>query len=179
MNIFFLVDYTLYTFLAWYLIQHYQCLHGLKMYKNCRNENLLSKCNNDLKSTRPKEIIDHHYSTKDSSTLDMNLAQCETAFHRVNPSNRSSTSSSKYASNQVTTAINSVRLTQQEQQSHLQSRRTKINSYSNSHSCQLTGINYYEKLSYFIFEFFNVLLQIFCDVDLVNSSGLIMFSDCK
>lgn len=92
--------FLIYSFLAWYLIQHYQRIHGIKMYSTCLNEN--PSINNDPLPS-------------DSSMVNIDLKLLEAALKDVTSSNRSLTSSTTFASNQLIAAANAARSAQQQQ----------------------------------------------------------------
>ncbi|CAF3984305.1 unnamed protein product [Rotaria magnacalcarata] len=129
---------------AWFLIQHYQRLHGLKMYRNCLNENASSnpsKSNNN-NATAPA-LINNGLLTKDPSTLNIDLAMFETAFKQATPTSRSLTSSTAFASNQLIAAANAARSVQQQQQQqrHSLSIRTAADSDCNPRGSISAGAN--------------------------------------
>ncbi|CAF1126642.1 unnamed protein product [Rotaria sordida] len=134
---------------AWFLIQHYQRLHGLKMYRNCLNENSSANNNNDINqtttTTTTATLRNSNLLTKDSSILDINLALLETAFKQATSSNRSLTSSTTFASNQLIAAANAARSAQQQQQQqqqqHSLSIRTTIDSECNPRGSFSAGAN--------------------------------------
>ncbi|CAF0820751.1 unnamed protein product [Adineta steineri] len=94
---------------AWYLIQHYQRLHGVKMYSTCLNENASINNNN------PIPLINNSLLSNDSSIPNIDLSLLEAALKDVTSSNRSLTSSTTFASNQLIAAANAARSAQQQQ----------------------------------------------------------------
>ncbi|CAF1171394.1 unnamed protein product [Adineta ricciae] len=107
---------------AWYLIQHYQRLHGVKMYSACLNEN-------PSINTHTTGLIANGLLSTDSSLSNVDLNLLEGALKDVTPSNRSLTSSTTFASNQLIAAANATRSAQQ-QQSLLVRATTDGNSYA-------------------------------------------------
>ncbi|CAF1659107.1 unnamed protein product, partial [Adineta ricciae] len=116
---------------AWFLIQHHQYAHGVKMYNNCLNENSSSNTNLNSSSTA---------ATTAASMLNIDLSLLEAAFKEAMPSNRSPASSTTFASNQLIAAANAARSAQQQQQQTL-SIRTTTDSDSNSRSGFSAGAN--------------------------------------
>jgi len=108
-------------YLAWFLIQHYQHIHGVKMYKNCSNENPVSLplSNNGVLSTDPSLL--------------------ETALKEASASNRTLTSSTTFASNQLIAAANAARSAQKQQS--LSTARSTTDSNSNSRGYRTAGTN--------------------------------------
>ncbi|UJR23612.1 hypothetical protein I4U23_026599 [Adineta vaga] len=94
---------------AWYLIQHYQRLHGIKMYSTCLNEN-------PSINTHSTGLIANGSLSTGSSLSNIDLTLLETALKDVTSSNRSLTSSTTFASNQLIAAANAARSVQQQQQ---------------------------------------------------------------
>lgn len=87
---------------AWHLIQHYQRLHGIKMYSTCLNEN--------------PSINDNGPLPGDSSAFNVGLGLLESTLKDGNSTNRLLTSSTTFASNQLIAAANAARSVQQQQQ---------------------------------------------------------------
>jgi hypothetical protein len=98
----------MYSFLAWYLIQHYQRLHGVKMYSTCLNENS-SIINNPIAS------MNNGLLSSDSTIPNIDFTLLETALKDVTSSNRSLPSSTTFASNQLIAAANAARSAQHQQ----------------------------------------------------------------
>jgi len=116
------ISMIMFFFLAWYLIQHYQRLHGVKMYSTCLNENPSINSN-------PIPL------QNDSSMLNIDLGLLEAALKDVASANRSLTSSTTFASNQLIAAANAARsaqLQQQQQQQQSLSARTTTDSVCHS-----------------------------------------------
>ncbi|CAF4658402.1 unnamed protein product [Rotaria sp. Silwood1] len=132
------IDYLL----AWFLIQHYQHLHGLKMYRNCLNENSSANNNDNISPTTTTAALMNNslLIKKDPSMLNIDLASLETAFKQAPPSNRSLTSSTTFASNQLIAAANAARSVQQQQQ-HSLSIRTTADSECNTRGSLSAGAN--------------------------------------
>ena len=107
--------------LAWYLIQHYQRVHGMKMYSTCLNEN--SSMLNAISSTASQSS-----TSSESSMLNIDLALFEAALKDVTSSNRSLTSSTTFASNQLIAAANAARSVQQQQQQSSSLRATSTSA---------------------------------------------------
>jgi hypothetical protein len=132
----------LFLILAWFLIQHYQYLHGIKMYSTCLNENP-SANNNNNNSTTAATLMNNGLLSNDSSTLNVDLALLEAAFKEATPSNRLLTSSTTFASNQLIAAANAIRSAQQQQQQqHSLSVRTTADSDCNARGCLSAGANF-------------------------------------
>jgi hypothetical protein len=122
------------SFLAWYLIQHYQRVHGIKMYSTCLNES--STGNSPLASTNISS------ATTDSSMLNIDLALFAAACKEMASSNRSLTSSTAFASTQLIAAANAARAAAaaaQQQQQVLSARHTDdVGSVSSGTSTKAT-----------------------------------------
>ena len=99
---------TIDLFLAWYLIQHYQRAHGIKMYSTCLNEKPSVNDN-------PVLSMNNGPVPMDSSMLNIDLGLLEAALKDVTSANRSLTSSTTFASNQLIAAANAARSVQQQQ----------------------------------------------------------------
>jgi hypothetical protein len=112
--------------LAWYLIQHYQRVHGVRMYSTCLNEN--------PSANAPIPSIASSTPSNESSMLNIDIALFEAALKDMTSSNRPLTSSTTFASNQLIAAANAARSAQQQQQQALSSRTPAGGSVS-------TGIN--------------------------------------
>lgn len=130
---------------AWFLIQHYQHIHGVKMYKNCSNENStslpLTNNNNNTNSmaTITSALMNNGILPTDPSLLNIDYSLLETAFKEANTSNRTLTSSSATsASNQLIAAANAARSVQKQQ---TLSTRTVTDSNSSSRGYHSPGIN--------------------------------------
>ncbi|CAF0808247.1 unnamed protein product [Adineta steineri] len=130
---------------AWFLIQHHQYVHGVKMYSNCLNENSSSNNNNNnMNPTTTATTLNNSLLPNDPSMLNIDLALLEAAFKEATPSNRSLVSSTTFASNQLIAAANAARSAQQQQQQQQQyslSVRTTPDSDNNSRSCLSAGAN--------------------------------------
>lgn len=122
-------------FLAWFLIQHYQRLHGVKMYKNCLNEHPSTNKNNNSKTTAS---ISNGLLTHDPSIANINLSALEAAFKDATSSNRSLLSSTPFASNQLIAAANAARSTQQQQSLSI---RTTTDDDGNTRGYHSAGAN--------------------------------------
>ncbi|UJR25299.1 hypothetical protein I4U23_006651 [Adineta vaga] len=120
---------------AWFLIQHHQYVHGVKMYNNCLNENSSSNMNLNpaTAATRNNSLL-----SNDPSLLNIDFNLLEAAFKEAMPSNRSLASSTAFASNQLIAAANAARSAQQQQTLSI---RTTTDSDNNSRSCFSAGIN--------------------------------------
>ncbi|CAF2493590.1 unnamed protein product [Rotaria sp. Silwood2] len=130
---------------AWFLIQHYQRLHGLKMYRNCLNENSSANNNNDdinpTTAATAAALMNNSLLTKDPSMLNIDLTLLESAFKQATPSNSSLASSTTFASNQLIAAANAARSVQQQQQQHSLSIRTTADSECNPRGSLSAGAN--------------------------------------
>ncbi|CAM4755851.1 unnamed protein product [Rotaria magnacalcarata] len=102
---------------AWYLIQHYQRMHGIKMYSTCLNENP-SINNNNNNNNNPIVSMNNSSLSSDTSMLNIDLSLLEAALKNVTSSNRSLTSSTTFASNQLIAAANATRSAQKQQHHH-------------------------------------------------------------
>jgi hypothetical protein len=110
---------------AWFLIQHYQRLHGIKMYKNCLNENPpANNNNNNINPPTTTASMTNGLLANDPSMLNIDLSLLEAAFKEASPSNRSMASSTTFASNQLIAAANAARSAYQQQQHSLSIRTT-------------------------------------------------------
>ncbi|CAF0853598.1 unnamed protein product [Rotaria sp. Silwood1] len=106
---------------AWYLIQHYQRMHGIKMYSTCLNENPSVNNNNNNNNNNSIASMNTSSLSNDSSMLNIDLSLLEAALKNVTSSNRSLTPSTTFASNKLIAAANATRSAQkqqQQQQSH-------------------------------------------------------------
>lgn len=101
--------------LAWYLVQHYQRVHGVKIYTTCLNET--------VSTNGPEPLSRNTSSLNESSGLNIDMSLLETALKDFISSNRPLSSSSNSASNQLIAAANAARSTQQQQPSQSLSSR--------------------------------------------------------
>ncbi|CAF3668553.1 unnamed protein product [Rotaria sordida] len=111
---------------AWYLIQHYQRMHGIKMYSTCLNEKPSININKN-KNKNSIASINTNSLSNDPSMLNIDLSLLEAALKNVTSSNRSLPSSTTFASNQLLAAANttlSIQKQQQQQQQSLSLRTT-------------------------------------------------------
>jgi len=110
---------------AWYLIQHYQRAHGIKMYSKCLNE-----------TPTPST------TTPATSMLNIDMNLFEAALKDLTSSNRSLNSSTTFASNQLIAAANAARSAQQQQQQQqsLGLRPTTVNGNSSTNINSKTNV---------------------------------------
>lgn len=97
-----------FVYSAWYLIQHYQRVHGIKIYSTCLNENPV------VNQLNPIPSIINPVSTSDTSMLNVDLALFEAALKDMTALNRPLTSSTTFASNQLIAVANAARSAQQQ-----------------------------------------------------------------
>jgi hypothetical protein len=119
------------------------------MYNNCLNENPSANRNNtNTNNINPTTaaataaLINNSLLSNDPSMLNIDLSLLEAAFKEAGPSNRSLTSSTTFASNQLIAAANAARSAQQQQQQQNSlSIRTTADSDCNPRGCISAGAN--------------------------------------
>jgi hypothetical protein len=115
------------------------------MYNTCLNENSSSNHNrnNNINPTTAATLMNNGLLSNDPSIFNIDPSLLETTFKEATPSNRSLTSSTTFASNQLIAAANAARSAQQQQQQqqHSLSIRTTADSNSNSRGCLSAGAN--------------------------------------
>jgi len=117
------------------------------MYNNCLNENPSVNHNNtntnniNPTTTGASALMNNGLLPNDPSMLNIDLSLLEAAFKEVGSSNRSLTSSTTFASNQLIAAANAARSVQQQQQQNSLSIRTTTDSDCNPRSCLSAGAN--------------------------------------
>jgi hypothetical protein len=110
------------------------------MYNNCLNENSPHKNKtNNMNPITTAALMNNSLLSNDPSMRNIDLSILEAAFKEATSSNRSLTSSTTFASNQLIAAANATRSAQQQQ--HSLSIRTTIDSDCNSRSCLSAGAN--------------------------------------
>jgi hypothetical protein len=110
------------------------------MYNNCLNGNPSASNNNNKNNINPTTAsMNNGLLSNDASMLNIDLALLEAAFKEATPSNRSLTSSTTFASNQLIAAANAARLAQQQKNSL--SIRTTAESDCNPRGCLSAGAN--------------------------------------
>ena len=112
------------------------------MYNNCLHGNpadrLNNNNNNNMNSTA-RTSITNGLSASDPSVVNADLSLLEAAFKEATPSNRSLSSSTTFASNQLIAAANAARSAHQQQ--HSLSIRTTTNSDSHKRVYHSAGAN--------------------------------------
>lgn len=109
---------------AWYLVQHYQRAHGIKMYSKCLNET-------------PTPLT----TTPAASMLNIDMNLFEAALKDLTSANRSLSSSTTFASNQLIAAANAARSAQQQQQQQsVGLRSTTINGNNSTNINSKTNV---------------------------------------
>ncbi|CAM4904424.1 unnamed protein product [Rotaria socialis] len=124
---------------AWYLIQHYQRMHGIKMYSTCLNENPSVNNNNNNNNNNPIASMNTSSLSSDTSMLNIDLSLLEAALKNVTSSNRSLTSSTTFASNQLIAAANATRSAQKQQHHHQQQQQQSHSSRATTDSGYLSA----------------------------------------
>jgi hypothetical protein len=109
------------------------------MYNNCLNDNASANKNNNINPTTTAASMNNNLLSNDPSMLNLDLALLEAAFKEATPSNRSLTSSTTFASNQLIAAANAARSAQQQKQSL--SVRTTAESDCNPRGSHSAGAN--------------------------------------
>ena len=131
--------------LAWFLIQHYQNTHGIKMYSACLNET--SSTLPMTKQADPTGSTTNSVLSNNPSMLNIDLALFEAAMKEATASNRPLTSSTTSASKKLMAAANAARSVQQQQQ-NVSSGRTKTDTDSPAVDCHSTGAHAKSPASY-------------------------------
>ena len=111
------------------------------MYSTCLNENPSTNNNNNINPTTTAASMNNSLLPNDPSMLNIDLTLLEAAFKEVTPSNRSLTSSTTFASNQLIAAANAARSAQQQQQQQSLSVRTTADSDCNPRGSLSAGAN--------------------------------------
>jgi hypothetical protein len=126
-------------FLAWFLIQHYQHAHKLKMYSACLNENpTLNSLTKAYDRTTANTSIHNRMLPMDSSMANIDLALFEATLKEASLSTRSATLSTTSASKQLIAAAHAARSLQQQQSV---STRAKADIDFNVRACHTAGVN--------------------------------------